>query len=154
MSEHEPRPGWQRFCQCLEAYGAEPARWPEAERELFERFAGEPEAEALIAEARWLDAELDRFPSPAPDAAFAETILARIRPTGASIHVVPGRRRWALGMGLAASVLLGFGLGWRQAPMTEVPDLFGGLLFGPSSAESVLQPDFPLEAGNSLDVSS
>lgn len=56
-----------RFLRLLEAYGADPARWPEDERAAAERhMAGDPAARAAIEEARRIDALLGRMP-PVPE---------------------------------------------------------------------------------------
>jgi hypothetical protein len=66
-----------RFTALLDAYGAEPARWPERERAAaLTLLARSPEAYAQRDEAAVLDTLLDRAPAPAPPAALAARILA------------------------------------------------------------------------------
>ena len=56
-----------RFLRLLEAYGADPAHWPEDERAAAERhLAEDPAARAAVEEERRLDALLGRMP-PAPE---------------------------------------------------------------------------------------
>jgi hypothetical protein len=98
-----------RFRWLLDAYGADLARWPQAERDA---------AQALLhrsreaAEAQRETAELDRLmrrPAPVPSAASVERLVARLDITKA------GMRRPALWQQLtllAAVAVLGFAAGW------------------------------------------
>lgn len=67
-----------RFLTIVEAYGADPVRWPEAEREAALAYVAETgaAAEALLAEARALDAGLAGHVAPLPDAAAFTRALA------------------------------------------------------------------------------
>lgn len=57
----------ERLRTILSAYGANPARWPSAERAKAEALiARSPEARAALAEARVLDDTLDRAITPVP----------------------------------------------------------------------------------------
>jgi hypothetical protein len=80
----------ERFSAMVEAYGARPERWPEAERAaalgLLER---SPEAAAVRAAAARLDGLLDHVPTAAPSDALVARVLAgapaqtaRRRPAG------------------------------------------------------------------------
>ena len=79
----------ERFQAIVEAYGADPARWPEAERDaalVYAEQAGEA-AQAVLAEARALDAGLANHTTPLPDAAaFARALK------GAEAALTPARR--------------------------------------------------------------
>jgi len=79
MSERE-RHGWpmpiDRFAAILDAYGAEPPRWPTAERAAAQSLlAVSPEAQALHASAARLDRLLTASVAPAPSAAVRAAIL-------------------------------------------------------------------------------
>jgi ferric-dicitrate binding protein FerR (iron transport regulator) len=95
----------QRFLSIVEAYGAEPRRWPAAEREAAEAFARtDPEAAGALAEAAALEAVLDASVPPQPSAATRRRIL----------EAAPRRRRsamdlgwWISGAGLAAAGVAG-----------------------------------------------
>ena len=67
----------ERFTAIVEAYGARPERWPEAERAaalgLLER---SPEAVAVRTAAARLDGFLDRVPAAAPSDALVARVLA------------------------------------------------------------------------------
>lgn len=118
----------ERFRACARAYGAHARRWPEEDRPLFERYAGTPEGAAVLAAAERTDAFLDAW-APAADAdALAERIVA------AAIGEAPRRRRrmmWSAAA-FAASALLGFAIGFAQAPPEPSVELVGQLLVGPS----------------------
>lgn len=67
----------ERFQMIVEAYGADPARWPEAERDAALAYADQAgeTARAVLAEARALDAGLADHAAPLPDAAaFARAL--------------------------------------------------------------------------------
>ena len=78
----------ERFQAIVEAYGADPARWPEAERDAALGYAGQTgeAARAVLAEARALDAGLAVHAAPLPDAAaFARALKgagAALTPAG------------------------------------------------------------------------
>ena len=72
----------ERLFQVLEAYGADPARWPEAEREDLRRLlsSGDPAVAAAVTAARELDAVLTAGSAPALDAgASRDRFMARLR---------------------------------------------------------------------------
>jgi hypothetical protein len=93
-----------RFDQLLAAFGADQARWPDAERALALRhLAANPAAHARRAESKALDVALDAWTLDAPSAALAERIAAGA-PVGRSL---PARAVWLSGVGLAAACALG-----------------------------------------------
>ena len=68
-----------RFAALLEAYGADIARWPHAERLAAHAYAETaPEAAQLLAEARTVDALLAAIPQPRPSRRLEAAILAQI----------------------------------------------------------------------------
>ena len=93
-----------RFAALLEAYGADPARWPDAERAaaraLLERSS---EARMRRDAAAALDALLDRAATAQPSSALAERILAR---APARPKVIRLRARVVAAVGLAAAASL------------------------------------------------
>ena len=96
-----------RAAEIIAAYGAEPARWPDAERATaLHVIAADPALSAALVEARTLDAELTAW-AQAPVAAGDVAAAAAV-----ALHRVQPRRRWvmggwALGTGLAASLAAG-----------------------------------------------
>lgn len=113
-----------RFTELLDAYGADPGRWPEAERAAaLALLEASPQARGLCDEARALDAALDRLPTPAPSADFRLRVLAT-----APIGAAPARglrELWgALGgwrltaPALACALALGLAVG-QWLPMPE-----------------------------------
>lgn len=132
----------ERLLAVIDAYGADPARWPEAERAGLEAVARAPEASRLLAEARALDAVLAR--SPALDAGVLDDLKSRIvakadesgrvtqRPAmPRSVTSLGDRRRmpvtqslraaWPAAAALAASLLVGafFGASEMGKPAVE-----------------------------------
>lgn len=66
-----------RLRAIADAYGADPARWPAAERAAGEALlAGSTAARALLADAAGLDAALDAVPALQPTPAMRTAILA------------------------------------------------------------------------------
>ncbi|MBX3504940.1 MAG: hypothetical protein KF895_05635 [Parvibaculum sp.] len=116
----------ERFSAIVEAYGASPARWPEAERGAAEAFAASSaEARSLLAVAGALDAALAAAPVEAPSAALvARLMAARPRAAGAAPAAKPRSAFrelidtiWPYGSpalptgALAASIMLGIAVG-------------------------------------------
>ncbi len=98
-----------RFEEIVAAYGAEPRRWPEAERADAEAFAARPEAASMMAEAGSLDALLDASAEITPlNLAFVRRVIAAApKPTS--------RLNWRPAAALAASALIGMALGFGGA---------------------------------------
>jgi len=120
-----PREGMtlDRLALLLDAYGARPERWPDAEREamqaLLERSA---EARIRLDEAAALDLLLEHAAPAPPSAALAERILAG-RPRAKLVPFpVPPRRRARLvaAIGLAAAASLA---AWLVRRPAEYPRL-------------------------------
>ena len=105
----------ERLRQLADAYGAEPGRWPAAEREAaLALLAEDRRAERLLFEARKLDAALDASPTPAVSPALRERVLAAAGGLGPQ----PRRRfaglsplGWASGLGWAAAAVAGIAIG-------------------------------------------
>lgn len=126
----------KRLQEVLDIHGAEPRRWPQAEREaLHALVARDPAARKAVAEAAALDRLLAKAP-PADAARIADLsqrILAATAPspvmrTGA--HPVPRTpvRRWAVPAALAASLMLGIvvgSAGWAPETIQEFAGLTG-----------------------------
>jgi hypothetical protein len=110
----------ERFAVIVDAYGAEPRRWPAAERESASALAAsDPEAAALLAEARALDAGLDALPLPA-------AATAGQRRTAMPAPELPSRWQEFLG-------LLG---GWKLAVPAMAMALVAGLDVGMRASRS------------------
>jgi hypothetical protein len=66
-----------RLAAVLAAYGADPLRWPEADRKLASLLAaGDPAVSAALEEARATDSALARASRPAPPAGAADRLIA------------------------------------------------------------------------------
>lgn len=103
----------ERFAALLEAYGAEPRRWPAAERSAGEAFAGGVEGRAALAAELELDSWLDASSAARPTHDLRMRVLAAAPKPGVwSRFAQPWLRAWAPGAGLAAAGLAGvvFGL--------------------------------------------
>ncbi len=105
-----------RFEGLLDAYGAEPRRWPADRRAAAEALlARSSDARALLAAARRLDALLDTAPAePAPAHLIGRVLAAAPQPR-------PRRDGWFAGWlkpaaGIAFAAVLGLGLGGLVSP--------------------------------------
>ncbi len=96
----------ERFAELVEAYGAEPRRWPSALRaaaELWAQAHPEEAADALRV-ARRLDAVLDRHVVQVPGA----RLTAAVVDSASSLRAMARRARlWRRGAGLAGLGLVG-----------------------------------------------
>ncbi|MDP6705978.1 MAG: hypothetical protein QF893_06525 [Alphaproteobacteria bacterium] len=116
----------ERLQELLDAYGAEPARWPVAEREAaLTLLDASAEARRLSAAAARLDAALDEVSALRPSAALTGRILeARPRAQGSWRAIVFGAMPlWRPAAAFALALVLGLGLGWTRAwpPAAEAP---------------------------------
>lgn len=119
----------ERLRELIDAYGADPHRWPEGEREEAAVFAeGSPEAQRLQAEARRLDAVLAQAPDPALSPTLGTKILAladtpQDRPGSAAI--LPFRLNPSFLLprltSLAAAGILGFMVGGSMVGESNYP---------------------------------
>jgi hypothetical protein len=109
----------ERFKVLLDGYGADPARWPAAERAAAETFARRsPEAAALMAAARALDRALAWLPAAAP--ALDPVAVAAAASAAPQRRARQPRRSgfgfglaWPNFAGLAAAMVIGFVVGWN-----------------------------------------
>jgi predicted anti-sigma-YlaC factor YlaD len=99
-----------RFARIVEAYGAEPRAWPEAERDAALAFhAHNGEARKLCDEAAALDAMLAQSQAPQADRALEDRIMADFRNRG---RKPAHQQRWLGAGALAASLVIGVTAGW------------------------------------------
>jgi hypothetical protein len=114
-SPSEPPLSLTRAKEILNAYGAEPKRWPEDERgDLLQLLAQSPELQALRKTASQLDDLLDEWQ---PEVTRQTDILVGSLPA----QTQP-RQHWA--DQLAAVFVPGL-LGWRQAALAAAPLTLG-----------------------------
>jgi hypothetical protein len=108
-----------RFKVLLDGYGADPTRWPAAERAAAEAFARtSPEAASLMAAARALDGALACLPPAAP---VLDPVAVAAAASAAPQHRARQPRRSGFGFGfawpnfagLAAAMAVGFVVGWN-----------------------------------------
>ena len=114
----------ERFAAIVDTYGAEPRRWPSAERREAEAFAASADGRRLMRSAVVLDDALLAHEAPAPSPGLRARVLeARPQPRRGLLSVFRWRPDWAPA-GLAAAGLAGvlFGAalsqGWTD-PRTE-----------------------------------
>jgi hypothetical protein len=84
----------ERFTALLQAYGADPRHWAEAERAEAQALlaAGPPVLRQQLQEAAWLDAQLGATPVAAPDEALIARIAAGAQASAA--RSAPQAARW------------------------------------------------------------
>ena len=117
-----------RLKRLIEAYGAEPERWPAGDRAAAQALLeASAEARAMLAAARRLDRLLEAAPvgSAAPDATAAlrrkiaslpDAPPPVVRASNVTIGPWSRRRLWASAAGLAAAGVIGVVVGWTQLP--------------------------------------
>jgi len=122
-----------RFRRLIEAYGADPARWPPPERAAaLALLATSAQARSALEDVRRLDALLAADRRPAADASLAASVVTRAtaqpqdRAERSNRRLEPGGwslpRLWPQAAGLLAAALLGFAIGWANL----LPSAFGG----------------------------
>lgn len=101
----------ERFARIVDAYGAEPRAWPEAERDAaLALCAASAEARRLRADAAALDLALAQADAPKADRALEDRIMADFRKAQSRR---PGLPSGWLGAGaIAASLVLGVTAAW------------------------------------------
>lgn len=128
----------ERLKQLLDAFGAKPERWPDAERAAASALIeGSPEAQRLLRDAAALDRLLDEAETAPVTRALEDRILAglpeRMAPSGgvaAKASRAWSSRHWLPASALAASLVLGLAAG------AVLPGLIG--LTDPQSIDQAL----------------
>lgn len=126
MTERKSDMDMQRLEVLLDAYGADPARWPAAERAAaLALLAADPAAQAWLEQARRLDRALDALPpAPAPAGNLAACIRAAAQqrdagpaaPKPIPVPANSNRPAWRFPAALVASALFGLWLGFATGP--------------------------------------
>jgi hypothetical protein len=106
----------ERFKALVEAYGANPVRWPEAERDAAIAFATiTPDAQRALDEAAALDRLLDAAGTVPATRALEERVLATYGKRGSFAHCIriagESPTQWVPGAAIACSLLLGLLVG-------------------------------------------
>jgi hypothetical protein len=133
-----------RLLELIDAYGADPERWPAGDRAAaLALLARSAAARTALAEASELDRLLDAAPAPvAPTPVLAARVLARA-PQAARVRRLLRSVATALPVAAAAGLLL-----WMAGPTTDVPAP------GPSaSVEVAAVGDFTVATDVLLDLS-
>lgn len=118
--EEDRRIDLERFARLLDSYGADPERWPAAEREgARELFATSSEAAEMHKRAAALDGLLGQASSLEPSPELVARILAAASPPGwrrLAQEFWPFGPLWRPLSALAASALLGVAVGIAAPP--------------------------------------
>jgi hypothetical protein len=124
----------ERFTQLCEAWGADSARWPPAERALYAQHAGTAAGRAALDQAAGLDRLLDDLVPRVDDPLRPARIVRAARE-----HSLR-RRRIAITSGAwAASLVLGFVLGFTEPVSSDSDDAeLSQLLLGSTVLEDYL----------------
>ena len=110
----------ERLRQILDAFGADPARWPKAERDsALALLAHSPEAQRLREEARQLDSVLNEASEAIELRLDVKGVVAAIKDATGNVHRLSKSRSrfslvgaWPGFAGLAAAAAAGFIVGW------------------------------------------
>jgi hypothetical protein len=113
----------ERFRTMVEAYGANPARWPEADRVAALLFAEQSaEARAALQEAAAFDSLLDMAETQAATQALEDRILATFVERGAEGRASWFTLRWIPAAAIACSLALGLAVGAALPGLAGVSD--------------------------------
>lgn len=111
-----------RLAEILDAYGADPSRWPVSERAAVEALiAGSPEAAAMREDAAALDMLMEISAAPAPSPELMVRVLADNEPSGWLSALWPFGPVWQPASAMAAAAVLGIVIG-AAAPDIVIPD--------------------------------
>ena len=126
MPERETgKMGSRRLAGILDAYGADPSRWPDAERDAARALlADSTEAMALRDSAAALDTALSAAVAPAPSQELMAAILTAAEPSGWrrwAAEFWPFGPVWQPVSALTTAALLGIAIG-AAAPSSILPE--------------------------------
>lgn len=111
-----------RLAGILDAYGADPSRWPADERVAAETLiARSPEAASLREDAAALDMLMDQSAAPAPSPELMARVLTAREPSGWLSVLWPFGPIWQPATAMAAAAMLGIAIG-VAAPDIVIPD--------------------------------
>ncbi len=111
-----------RLLELLDAYGADPRRWPAGERAAAEALIAESaEAANLREDAAALDMLMDLSAAPAPSPELMVQVLAAREPSGWLSVLWPFGPAWQPATAMAAAAVLGIAIG-IAAPDFVIPD--------------------------------
>lgn len=103
----------ERVLALIDAYGSDPVRWPDAEREgAIALLSGDPDLARAAEEARTLDFALDTLPAPFPNPALRVALKEIPESHGGLLEMIASWFGvWRPAAGLAAAAVLGIALG-------------------------------------------
>jgi hypothetical protein len=143
-----------RLQAVLASYGADPARWPDQDRELAPLLtAADPDLTTSLEDARSLDAALAHASRPVAPAAAADRLVARIEAVDEAVEEAPGNVVAFARHGATRPAAARTGLSGRLAVATSLAaSLALGIYLGASGQSDWLTP--PLLAEESPEYMS
>jgi hypothetical protein len=113
-----------RFEAIIAAYGADPSRWPDAERADAQRFAPDADMALALREAREVDRILDCGSEQIDVTLLSARVLKRFRSsrTLRALTSPSSPSFWAMAVSAAVGLALGFGAG-AAAPAANVQSM-------------------------------
>jgi len=136
----------ERFIHLADAYGADLAHWPAAEREDARTLLARqhPQALAALQQAAWLDNRLDSHRAPLADPALTRRIVASAYDTEPPSSFWRRYADWLSRLGFVGVGLAGIAAGMLVAsmslPLSNAPDLLPSV-FDHGEAELMLGTD-------------
>lgn len=114
----------ERVLTLIDAYGGDPARWPEREREAaLAMMSGDVDLARAAEEAARLDMALDALPAPLPNPSLRVALKEIPERSGGVVDLIAGWfGLWRPAAGLAAAAVLGIIVGVTN-PDIPVPGL-------------------------------
>jgi hypothetical protein len=115
---------FDRLKTLLDAYGADPGRWPDEQREAARQLlAGSAEARAYVQQAAVLDTLLDAAPLTVSPGLDPAALAARIMRMPARVTAAATSWRFSFGWPnfatLAAAAVFGLVIGWTDIQMSQ-----------------------------------
>jgi hypothetical protein len=109
----------ETLCRLIEAYGADPSRWPVESRSAAQELLARKDAQVLaaLAKARDLDQALSEHLVAPPENALIQRIIASAPPPNTRVPVWGPLRWWLSGAGIVAVGVGGVAVGMLALPL-------------------------------------
>lgn len=137
-----------RFRSIVAAYGADPERWPDAERDAAQALAGRSlDARRALDEARRLDRTLDRLVPPALSSDFAARLAVRLAapverpPLLLWVILGPAWRVAATALVAVLGVYVGLEVERRSTQIYDDQEIAGWMSGAPDTMDEFLEID-------------
>jgi len=146
----------KRLEAVLQIYGADPARWPAADRSELAGAMSQPQLAGALEDARQIDRIMSLATVPAAAGDFEGRLMQRLAeaPSAPATSFVPPRQRrvglgWAAALPIAASLLLGIYLGAHGNLDRLMPSLVTGNVASADDDSDASGADDVLDMGGS-----